>query len=148
MHHPDVGEVDPVVRGWCAQPTSQELSSTQPEHEPDPGSPGPGPRPLTDALFRPEPPEHAAGEQALGATLYVTLEPCSHQGKTPPCTESIIKSGVVRVVYGASDPNPAAGGGGEILRKAGIEVKGGVEAEHVRAQPAPERAAILRQHSV
>src|SRR5687767_9205710 len=46
---------------------------------------------------------NAAGEKARGATLYVTLEPCCHQGKTPPCTDAIIKAGVGRVVYGAPD---------------------------------------------
>lgn len=84
----------------------------------------------------------AAGERARGATLYVTLEPCSHHGKTPPCTDAIIRAGIARVVYGASDPNPAAGGGAQILRSAGIEVKGGVEADYVRAQ----NAAFFKLH--
>ena len=53
-----------------------------------------------------------AGERASGATLYVTLEPCCHFGKTPPCTESIIKSGIRRVVAAMSDPNPLVCGGG------------------------------------
>jgi diaminohydroxyphosphoribosylaminopyrimidine deaminase/5-amino-6-(5-phosphoribosylamino)uracil reductase len=79
----------------------------------------------------------AAGDKARGATLYVTLEPCSHFGKTPPCTDAIIKAGIARVVYGAADPNPAAGGGANVLRKANIEVKGDVEAEYVRTQNAP-----------
>jgi diaminohydroxyphosphoribosylaminopyrimidine deaminase / 5-amino-6-(5-phosphoribosylamino)uracil reductase len=63
--------------------------------------------------------------------LYVTLEPCNHHGKTPPCTEAIIKSGIRNVVIGMSDPNPAvAGGGAEFLRKKGVRVKSGVlEAE-------------------
>ncbi|MFC1867239.1 bifunctional diaminohydroxyphosphoribosylaminopyrimidine deaminase/5-amino-6-(5-phosphoribosylamino)uracil reductase RibD, partial [Thermodesulfobacteriota bacterium] len=62
-----------------------------------------------------------------GDTLYVTMEPCNHHGKTPPCTEAIIKSGLKRVVIGMSDPNPAvSGGGAEFLRKRGIEVKPGV----------------------
>ncbi len=68
-----------------------------------------------------------AGSQASGATLYVTLEPCNHYGKTPPCTQAIIKSGVKRVVIGMKDPNPfVKGGGAEFLRKHGIEVKEGV----------------------
>ncbi len=68
-----------------------------------------------------------AGSQASGATLYVTLEPCNHYGKTPPCTQAIIKSGVKRVVIGMKDPNPfVEGGGAEFLRKHGIEVKEGV----------------------
>lgn len=60
---------------------------------------------------------------ADGATLYVTLEPCCHHGRTPPCTEAIIESGISRVVVGSSDPNPlVAGKGIEILRSHGIEV--------------------------
>ncbi len=58
-----------------------------------------------------------------GATLYVTLEPCCHYGKTPPCTEAIIESGIRRVVIGSSDPNPlVAGKGVKFLRSQGIEV--------------------------
>jgi len=65
--------------------------------------------------------------KARGATLYVTLEPCSTHGRTGPCTEAVIAAGVKRVVIGAIDPNPAhAGRGVEILRKAGIEVTTGV----------------------
>lgn len=64
----------------------------------------------------------AAGERAHGATLYVTLEPCSHHGKTPPCTDAVIAAGVARVVYAAADPNRRAAGGGERLRAAGIVV--------------------------
>jgi len=67
-----------------------------------------------------------AGERAKGATLYVTLEPCNHYGKTPPCTEKIIKAGIKRVVIGVRDPNPIASGGIERLEKAGIEVTVGV----------------------
>ncbi len=78
----------------------------------------------------------AAGEAARGATLYVSLEPCCHHGKTPPCTDAIIAAGITRVVYGAPDPNPLAGGGADVLRAAGIEVRGGVHAEHVRRQNA------------
>ncbi|MEW6055613.1 MAG: bifunctional diaminohydroxyphosphoribosylaminopyrimidine deaminase/5-amino-6-(5-phosphoribosylamino)uracil reductase RibD [Bdellovibrionota bacterium] len=55
------------------------------------------------------------GEAAVrGATLYVTLEPCNHHGKTPPCTEAILKAGVTRVVFGIEDPNPAVAGGGAL----------------------------------
>ena len=62
-----------------------------------------------------------------GATMYVTLEPCCHFGKTPPCTEAIVESGIKRVVIGSSDPNPlVAGKGIEILKRHGIEVTEGV----------------------
>ena len=62
-------------------------------------------------------------EDPRGATIYVTLEPCCHWGKTPPCTEAIIEAGIARVVVGAPDPNPlVAGKGFEVLREAGIEV--------------------------
>lgn len=68
-----------------------------------------------------------AGEKSRGATLYVSLEPCCHQGQTPPCTESIIKAGIVRVVAAMVDPNPlVAGRGLRLLRSAGIEVDCGV----------------------
>jgi diaminohydroxyphosphoribosylaminopyrimidine deaminase/5-amino-6-(5-phosphoribosylamino)uracil reductase len=63
------------------------------------------------------------GEQARGATLYLTMEPCSHHGATPPCTEAVLRSGVARVVAGSLDPNPEAGGGLELLRDAGVEVE-------------------------
>lgn len=70
----------------------------------------------------------AAGSRARGATLYVTLEPCNHHGRTGPCTEAILAAGVRRVVFGARDPNPRVRGGGAArLRRAGIEVIGGVE---------------------
>ncbi|HEY6960563.1 MAG TPA: bifunctional diaminohydroxyphosphoribosylaminopyrimidine deaminase/5-amino-6-(5-phosphoribosylamino)uracil reductase RibD [Gaiellaceae bacterium] len=65
----------------------------------------------------------AAGERARGATLYVSLEPCNHHGTTPPCTDAILAAGIDRVVYGAADPNPAAAGGAERLRGAGVDVE-------------------------
>lgn len=69
----------------------------------------------------------AAGDQAAGATLYVTLEPCNHTGRTPPCTQAILKAGIRRVVVGMNDPNPTvAGGGGAFLASMGIEVVSGV----------------------
>lgn len=75
-----------------------------------------------------------AGEAARGSTLYLTLEPCCHRGKTPPCTEQIIKAGVARVVVAAGDPYPEVDGGGiAALRTAGITVEIGLlEAEAVR----------------
>jgi diaminohydroxyphosphoribosylaminopyrimidine deaminase / 5-amino-6-(5-phosphoribosylamino)uracil reductase len=75
----------------------------------------------------------AAGTAARGGTLYVSLEPCCHHGKTPPCSDRVIASGVKRVVCGLQDPNPkVAGGGIEALRAAGIEVEVGVLEEACR----------------
>ncbi|MFZ1984546.1 MAG: bifunctional diaminohydroxyphosphoribosylaminopyrimidine deaminase/5-amino-6-(5-phosphoribosylamino)uracil reductase RibD, partial [Desulfatitalea sp.] len=69
----------------------------------------------------------AAGERAAGATLYVTLEPCTHFGRTPPCTEKIIGAGIRRVVVAMTDPNPdVQGGGNAVLASKGIEVVSGV----------------------
>lgn len=78
----------------------------------------------------------AAGPAAAGATMYVTLEPCRHWGKTPPCTNAVIRAGISRVVLAASDPSPDAGGGAELLRAAGIEVVTGVCAEEAERQNA------------
>src|SRR5438477_616304 len=63
-----------------------------------------------------------AGERARGGTMYVTLEPCAHHGRTPPCADAVAAAGVARVVVGALDPNPKAAGGVERLRAAGVEV--------------------------
>ena len=68
-----------------------------------------------------------AGEAARGGTIYVTLEPCNHTGRTPPCTRAILTAGITRVVIGAMDPNPAVvGGGADFLREKGVEVVCGV----------------------
>jgi diaminohydroxyphosphoribosylaminopyrimidine deaminase/5-amino-6-(5-phosphoribosylamino)uracil reductase len=68
----------------------------------------------------------AAGEQARGATIVVTLEPCGHTGRTGPCTDAILAAGITRVVYALDDPNAAAAGGGGQLRAAGVDVESGV----------------------
>ncbi len=67
-----------------------------------------------------------AGSEASGATAYVTLEPCAHVGKTPPCANALINANITTVVIAALDPNPTASGGVEALKKAGIEVITGV----------------------
>ena len=79
-----------------------------------------------------------AGASTEGATLYSTLEPCSHHGRTPPCTDAIVAAGVQRVVVGIDDPDAqVAGEGIAILEAAGIEVHLGVCADEVRSQLAP-----------
>lgn len=73
--------------------------------------------------------EHASND-TKGATAYVSLEPCNHTGRTPPCTEALINAGVTRVVYALSDPNPCVNGGGaERLRAAGIDVVGDIRSD-------------------
>jgi diaminohydroxyphosphoribosylaminopyrimidine deaminase/5-amino-6-(5-phosphoribosylamino)uracil reductase len=78
----------------------------------------------------------AAGQRARGATLVVTMEPCAHQGRQPPCTEALIRAGVRRVVAALADPNPVAAGGAARLRDAGIEVEIGLLADAAAAQNA------------
>lgn len=75
----------------------------------------------------------AAGADARGATAVVTLEPCSHTGRTGPCTLALIEAGVTRVVHGQTDLHPQAAGGAEVLRAAGVEVVGGVLADEAAA---------------
>lgn len=80
----------------------------------------------------------AAGDGARGADVYVTLEPCNHQGRTPPCTEALIAARVRRVFFGSTDPNPRVEGhGAQRLRRAGIEVHAGVLREECDASNEP-----------
>lgn len=75
-----------------------------------------------------------AGEQSLGATAYVTLEPCSHHGRTPPCADALVKAGVARVVAAMQDPNPEVAGRGLLrLAQAGIQVSSGLLESEARA---------------
>lgn len=74
-----------------------------------------------------------ATEEVKGATMYVTLEPCSHYGKTPPCAEAIVKSGISKVIIGMKDPNPMVSGNGiKLLKENGIEVISGILEEEVK----------------
>ncbi len=75
-----------------------------------------------------------AGERARGATAYVTLEPCGHHGRTPPCAGALRDAGVRRVVYGLDDPHRVAAGGASSLRAAGVEVEGGLLGEWIACQ--------------
>jgi diaminohydroxyphosphoribosylaminopyrimidine deaminase/5-amino-6-(5-phosphoribosylamino)uracil reductase len=78
-----------------------------------------------------------AGARAHGATAVITLEPCAHTGRTGACTAALLTSGIRRVVYAVSDPNPVAAGGAEVLRAAGVEVEGGLlSAEAARGNEA------------
>jgi diaminohydroxyphosphoribosylaminopyrimidine deaminase/5-amino-6-(5-phosphoribosylamino)uracil reductase len=79
----------------------------------------------------------AAGDRARGATVYVTLEPCNHHGKTPPCSDALLAAGVRRVVVACDDPSSVARGGAQRLRDAGVEVTLGVEEQAARELNAP-----------
>jgi len=68
----------------------------------------------------------AASSIPTGSIIYITLEPCNHQGKTPPCVDAIIKAGLSKVIYAVTDPNPIAAGGAQRLRDSGIEVISGL----------------------
>jgi len=85
----------------------------------------------------------AAGAAARGATLFVTLEPCCHHGKTPPCTDAILDAGIARVVAAAGDPFPAVGGGGfAALRAAGLRVESGLLEAEANRLTAPFRTLV------
>ncbi|MEI8121953.1 MAG: bifunctional diaminohydroxyphosphoribosylaminopyrimidine deaminase/5-amino-6-(5-phosphoribosylamino)uracil reductase RibD [bacterium] len=84
--------------------------------------------------------------KAEGATLYVTLEPCSTWGRTPPCCEAIIKAGIKKVVVAVTDPNPRHSGKGfHVLRRAGIEVVSGIGADEARDLLAPFASSMIRK---
>lgn len=86
-----------------------------------------------------------AGERARGGTAVVTLEPCNHYGRTGPCAQALVAAGVAAVHYAVADPHPAAAGGADTLRAAGVAVSGGVLADAV--ERGPLRAWLHRQRT-
>ncbi len=86
----------------------------------------------------------AAGRDVRGATAVVTLEPCTHTGRTGPCADALLAAGVARVVVGVRDPNPVAAGGADRLRAGGVQVVEGVAADQVRAVLHPWLEAAAR----
>ena len=90
----------------------------------------------------------AAGDRARGGTIVVTLEPCAHTGRTGPCTEALIAAGITRVVFAQADPNPAAAGGAEHLRAAGLDVIPGVLAADAQALTWDWATAVARSRPV
>jgi diaminohydroxyphosphoribosylaminopyrimidine deaminase / 5-amino-6-(5-phosphoribosylamino)uracil reductase len=131
--NPAVGAV--VVRDDGAGPVIVGRGWTQP---------GGRPHAETEALGR-------AGDAARGATLYVTLEPCSHHGQTPPCTDAIIKAGITRVVSAFADPNPQVAGAGHWrLAENGVTVEVGVGADDARRDHAGHirRMTDARPHAI
>ncbi len=88
-----------------------------------------------------------AGDAAKNATVYVTLEPCNHTGRTPPCVDALLEAGVRRVVIAALDPNPQAAGGARRLQAAGVEVVTGVLEEEAKCQNETFRTAYRKPGS-
>ncbi|KHO26397.1 5-amino-6-(5-phosphoribosylamino)uracil reductase [Mycolicibacterium setense] len=80
----------------------------------------------------------AAGERAAGGTAVVTLEPCNHHGRTPPCVDALLAAGISTVVYAVSDPNPVAAGGAQRLTDGGVAVSTGLLADEVEQGPLRE----------
>jgi diaminohydroxyphosphoribosylaminopyrimidine deaminase/5-amino-6-(5-phosphoribosylamino)uracil reductase len=87
----------------------------------------------------------AAGDNAVGGTLVVTLEPCRHVGRTGPCTDAVVAAGIGRVVYAVADPFAAAAGGAEVLRTSGVEVEAGLLTDEASRDLLPWLTAVRRR---